>query len=114
MPMYADVLVALCYSCYHLSTFEPKGGSAFTFIAIAPEAYDRGGKFRLYRKNPVLQDYLLISSARIEIDLYHKNDAGEWVITNYTKGDMVDLKSVDLQFPIEQVYRNLKLTPDVK
>ena len=83
-------------------------------LSDSTEAYDRGGKFRLYRKNPVLQDYLLVSSTRIEMDLYHKNEAGEWVIINYTEGDVVDLKSVGLQFPIEQVYRNLNLTPTVE
>ena len=83
-------------------------------LSDSTEAYDRGGKFRLYQKNPMLKDYLLVSSTRIEMDLYHKNDAGDWVIINYTKGDRVDLKSVDLQFPIEQVYRNLNLTPDTK
>ncbi|NEQ99058.1 MAG: Uma2 family endonuclease, partial [Cyanothece sp. SIO2G6] len=65
-------------------------------LSESTEAYDRGGKFRLYRRNPVLQDYLLVSSTRIEMDLYRKNDAGEWVITNYTAGDTVELRSVDL------------------
>ncbi|MEL7521414.1 MAG: Uma2 family endonuclease, partial [Cyanobacteria bacterium J06553_1] len=47
-------------------------------LSDSTEAYDRGGKFRLYQNNPVLQDYLLVSTARIEMDLYHKNenDAG--------------------------------------
>jgi Uma2 family endonuclease len=76
------------------------------------EAYDRGGKFRMYRNNPVLQDYLLVSSTSIEMDLYQKNDAGEWIILNYKEGDSVELKSIKLQFPIEQVYRGLVLTPE--
>ena len=37
----------------------------------------------MYRNNPVLQDYSLVSSTRIKIDLYHKNDAGDWIIINY-------------------------------
>ncbi|MGB7248164.1 MAG: Uma2 family endonuclease [Phormidesmis sp.] len=81
-------------------------------LSDSTEAYDRGGKFRLYRNNPVLQDYLLVSTARIEMDLYHKNDAGEWIISSYEEGDIVTLKSIDLSFPIEQVYRNLVLTPE--
>ncbi|MGB5915605.1 MAG: Uma2 family endonuclease, partial [Phormidesmis sp.] len=56
-------------------------------------AYDRGAKFRLYRNNPVLQDYLLVSTVRIEMDLYHKNDAGDWLILNYKPGDIIELKS---------------------
>ena len=81
-------------------------------LSDSTEAYDRGGKFRLYRHNPVLQDYLLVSSTRIEMDLYHKNDAGEWIILNYQERDTIELKSINLSFAIEQVYRGLVLTPE--
>ncbi len=81
-------------------------------LSDSTESYDRGGKFRLYRNNPVLQDYLLVSSARIEMDLYRKNDAGDWMIINYQAGDTVELKSINLSFPIEQVYRGLVLNPE--
>jgi Uma2 family endonuclease len=81
-------------------------------LSDSTEAYDRGGKFRMYRKNPVLQDYLLVSSTKIEMDLYHKKDTGEWIIINYKEGDAVELKSINLSFPIEQVYRGLILTPE--
>ena len=81
-------------------------------LSASTEAYDRSGKFRLYRKNPILQDYLLVSSSSIEMDLYHKNDTGEWIIINYAEGDTVELKSINLSFPIEQVYRGLVLTPE--
>ncbi|NJR63838.1 MAG: Uma2 family endonuclease [Cyanobacteria bacterium CRU_2_1] len=67
------------------------------------EAYDRGSKFRMYRNNPVLQDYLLVSSTKIEVDLYHKTETGEWIIINYQEGDTVELKSINLSFPVEQV-----------
>jgi Uma2 family endonuclease len=81
-------------------------------LSDSTEAYDRGGKFRMYRNNPILKDYLLVGSARIEMDLYHKNDAGDWMIINYQEGDVVELKSINLSFPIEQVYRGLVLTPE--
>lgn len=81
-------------------------------LSPSTELYDRSGKFRLYRKNPHLQDYLLVSSTSIEMDLYHKNDAGEWLIINYQEGDTVELKSINLSFPIEQVYRSLELNPE--
>jgi Uma2 family endonuclease len=83
-------------------------------LSDSTESYDRGGKFRLYRSNPILQDYLLVSSARIEMDLYHKNDNGDWVIINYQAGDTVELKSINLSFLIEQVYRGLVLDPESK
>jgi len=46
------------------------------------------------------------------MDLYHKNNAGEWIILNYKEGDIVELKSINLSFPIEQVYRNLIFIPE--
>ena len=81
-------------------------------LSPSTESYDRGGKFRMYRKNPVLQDYLLVSSTSIEMDLYHKKDTGEWLIINYQAGDTIELKSINLSFLIEQIYRNLDLTPE--
>lgn len=81
-------------------------------LSKTTEAYDRGGKFRLYQNNPVLKDYLLVSSTAMEIDLYHKNDAGQWMIINYGEGDTIELKSINLSFPIEQIYRGLNLEPE--
>ena len=78
-------------------------------LSPSTEAYDRGGKFRLYSHNPVLQDYLLVSSTSIEIDLYHKKDNGEWIIINYKEGDMIELKSINLTFAIAQIYQGITL-----
>ena len=89
----------ITYPCLIVEVLSPK-----------TEAYDRGGKFRMYRNNPNLQDYLLVSSTSIEMDLYHQKENGEWVIINYKEGDTVELKSINLSFAIEQVYRGLVLT----
>lgn len=69
--------------------------------------YDRGDKFRLYRRNPSLQDYVLIDAEKIAIDLYRKNDRGNWEIFNYQPGDNIELRSIDLSFPIESVYEDI-------
>ena len=81
-------------------------------LSVSTEAYDRGGKFRMYRNNLILQDYLLVSSTSIEMDLYHQKNNGEWVIINYQAGDTVELKSINFSFAIEQVYRGLVLAPE--
>jgi len=60
----------------------------------------------------ISQDYLLVSSTSMEIDLYHKKETGEWIILNYQEGDTIELKSINFSFQIEQVYRGLVLTPE--
>ena len=80
--------------------------------AMHTEAYDRGAKFRRYRKNPVLEDYLLVSSTGMEVDWYHKTEIGEWLLINYQPGDTIELNSINFSFAIEQLYRGIVLTPD--
>ena len=81
-------------------------------LSKSTEAYDRGGKFRMYRQNPILQDYVLVNSEKIEVDLYHKTDSGSWEIINYQAGDIIELKSVSLTFPIEQIYEGITFTQE--
>jgi Uma2 family endonuclease len=81
-------------------------------LSDSTEAYDRGNKFFMYRRNSSLRDYVLVSSKEMAIDLYRKNDAGEWTIINYRAGDIVELKSINLSFPIEQVYRKIVFVPE--
>jgi Uma2 family endonuclease len=76
-------------------------------LSESTEAYDRGNKFFRYRQNPQLQDYVLVNSQEIAIDLYRKGSSGQWEIVNYRAGDMVELQSVSLSFSIEQIYRGI-------
>ena len=57
---------------------------------------------------------LKLRANTIKMDLYHKSDAGEWIIINYKEGDTIELKSINLSFSIEQVYRHLELTPEIE
>ncbi len=76
-------------------------------LSDSTEAYDRGKKFEKYRRNPNLIDYVLVSSDEVAIDIYHKNDAGEWVIISYRGGDRVELPSIDLSLSIELFYEEI-------
>ncbi|BAZ90329.1 hypothetical protein NIES932_18280 [Raphidiopsis curvata NIES-932] len=87
---------AIQYPCLIVEVLSPSTAS-----------YDRGDKFRLYRRNPSLQDYLLVDAEKIAIDLYRKNDRGNWEIFNYQSGDNMELQSIDLSFPIESVYEDI-------
>ena len=71
------------------------------------EAYDRGDKFALYRLEPSLQDYILISADKVAIDIYTKDERGKWDIINYRSGDLVELASINFTFSIEQIYEDI-------
>ena len=103
-------------------TCDPRDKGTTKFVAhpclivevLSPStaAYDRGDKFAMYRRSPSLQDYVMVDANKIAIDMYHKNDLGRWEIINYRAGDMVELASIDLTFPIEQIFENITFTDD--
>jgi Uma2 family endonuclease len=72
------------------------------------EADDRGNKFKMYRRNPSLQEYVLVNSEEIEIELFRRGDGDNWQIINYQVGDVVELKSINLSIPIEQIYEDIE------
>jgi Uma2 family endonuclease len=77
-------------------------------LSPGTEAYDRGNKFRMYRRNPSLQEYVLVSADTIEIELFRRTNGDIWQIVNYQAGDTIELKSIDLSIPIEQVYEDIE------
>lgn len=78
-------------------------------LSPSTEAYDRGNKFKMYRRNPSLQEYVLVSADAIEIELFRKTEIGDWRIINYQAGDIVELKSVNFTCQIEQIYEDIVL-----
>jgi Uma2 family endonuclease len=81
-------------------------------LSPATEAYDRGDKFFMYRRSPSLQDYVLVSADRIAIDIFSKDDTGKWDILNHRLGDVVELKSINLTFPIGEVFEGIIFAGD--
>jgi Uma2 family endonuclease len=88
-------------------------------LSSSTEAYDsstktlceRGNKFKLYRRNPSLQEYVLVSADTMAIELFRKVD-NNWSLIDYEPGSMVELVSVKLTFPIEQVYEDVVFPPE--
>jgi Uma2 family endonuclease len=76
-------------------------------LSSSTEAYDRGNKFKLYRRNPSLQEYILVDAETIAIELFRKVDGDHWHIIDYEPEDVVELTSIKLTFPIEQVYEDV-------
>ena len=83
-------------------------------LSDSTEAYDRGDKFAMYRRSTSLKEYVLVSSNKIAIELFRKDESfaalpsrGRWDIINYTAGDTVELESVGLTFAIELMFENI-------
>ncbi len=76
------------------------------------EAYDRGDKFSLYRRSPDLQEYVLVSTNKVCVDVYQRHERNRWKFTSYGSGDLIELKSINFTCPIEQVYEDIVFNPE--
>jgi Uma2 family endonuclease len=76
-------------------------------LSPTTEAYDRGDKFNLYRRSSSLQEYVLVSTQAMSVDIYRRNFWDGWEIINYRIGDIVELESIDMTVAIERIFRGI-------
>ena len=78
---YPDILVVCGEPEYH-DAFKDVILNPTTIVEVlseSTEAFDRGEKFRRYRKwNPTLRDYILVSQDKPQIEHYERQPNGRW------------------------------------
>ena len=76
-------------------------------ISPTTEAYDRGGKFALYRKLESLQEYVLVGSETKTVEVFRRDEKGTWTFVPYGEGDTIVLTSVDVTVTVEAIYEDV-------
>ncbi len=73
------------------------------------EATDRGKKAAYYRACPTIQEYVMVDSEEIFVEV-HRREEERWTINTFEPGDTITLESFGIQFPIEDAYEGSSLT----
>jgi len=76
-------------------------------LSPSTKAFDLGEKFSDYQKIGSLEEYVLISQESQHVECRRRTSANTWETVVYGKGDLVLLKSIDLEFAIAQLYQGL-------
>lgn len=70
--------------------------------------HDRSEKFAKYWEIPSLQEYLLISQDRVQVDHYVRLGAYQWSYTIYTlREETISLSTAALALPLSDVYKDI-------
>jgi Uma2 family endonuclease len=85
----------------------------FEVLSASTEAYDRGRKFDYYRACPALQEYVLVDTQLQAIDLYRRQTENLWTFHPFRSADEIELKSLNIRFPISSVYENVTFPEDI-
>lgn len=78
-------------------------------LSPGTETLDRSDKFKEYRSLPSLEEYVLISSTQVEVEIYRRGEGRLWLYTAYQTGDEIKLESIGFEFPIELLYEEVIL-----
>ncbi|MEO0807254.1 MAG: Uma2 family endonuclease [Cyanobacteria bacterium J06643_4] len=70
---------------------------------------DREDKFQEYIQLPSLEAYVLISSQRMQVECFRRGEGRMWLYFPYREGDQVPIASLGIEFPIAQLYKNIRL-----
>ena len=76
-------------------------------LSPSTEAYDRGDKFAHYRQLQSLQEYILVSQDKVNIDHYVRH-ATQWILTDFQKLEQpLPLTSIQCELPLQEIYENV-------
>lgn len=76
-------------------------------LSDSTEAFDRGDKFRDYRTLPSLEEYVLVSTKAIQVEVFRRTEPGLWLLRAYGTADLLVLGSIDLSIPVTEIYADV-------
>jgi Uma2 family endonuclease len=77
-------------------------------LSPSTEAIDRGVKFAKYRQSSTLQEYILVQVEQPGVEVFQRNERGQWVLSEYALGDRLYLESVGVELAIADLYRQVQ------
>ncbi|MEM6433504.1 MAG: Uma2 family endonuclease [Cyanobacteria bacterium P01_D01_bin.115] len=108
---YPDVMVTCDDLDRANNTFKSYPCLIVEVLSAGTEAFDRGDKFIDYRHLDSLQEYVLISQVRPQVEVFRRNDEGLWVLHTYGDGDTIMLASVGWSGTIADLYEAVEFAP---
>jgi len=69
-------------------------------------AFDRGDKFRLYRDIQSLQEYVLVNSINVGVEIYRRTEDNHWLLAEnaYKLADSVTIQSIEGTLFLSDLY----------
>ncbi len=59
----------------------------------------------MYRTIPSFKEYLLVSQQSMQVEKFTKNDANQWVLSEYAdKNDKISFNSFDFEISLDKLY----------
>jgi len=80
-------------------------------LSPSTEARDRGRKLQCYLACPSIEEYLLVDTRSMRIEIYRKEQK-KWVYDAFEAGDEVELITLSVRFPVADAYEDVIFEKD--
>lgn len=76
-------------------------------LSPSTASYDRGNKLRYYRQITSLQEYVLVDSQQVWVEVYQRAEGEMWYYYGYGAGDLIRLASIEFECGIDWLYEGI-------
>ncbi len=76
-------------------------------LSPSTETTDKREKLVNYRTLESLQEYVLVSQDKIKVEVYRKDNQGNWLMQTLGKDDELRLDSINLTLTMPQIYEDV-------
>lgn len=112
---YPDVVVSCNEGDRHALKLIQSPCLIIEILSPGTAGFDRGDKFRAYRRLTTLQEYVLIDSEIRSVDCYRRNEQGKWELTAYPPDEDPDngsdpdvhFTSIDFRCLLSLIYEDI-------
>jgi Uma2 family endonuclease len=80
-------------------------------LSDSTQAFDRGLKFAAYRQIAALREYLLLDPATRRVELFRRNERGNFELLDLTGGPTLALDSLGLVLPLAELFDGVDVEP---
>ncbi|NJN85611.1 MAG: Uma2 family endonuclease [Leptolyngbyaceae cyanobacterium SL_7_1] len=114
---YPDVVVTCHPHDQHANDLIRDPSVIIEVLSPSTASFDRGDKFKCYRRIPTLQDYVLVDAEQVSVDCYRRQASGTWELlplpsdatSDSLDGELFRLASLDFECPLSLIYEGVDL-----
>jgi Uma2 family endonuclease len=109
---YPDVSISLPPMRFALEDADTLVNPILLFEVSTPLTYDleRTFKWDNYRQIPDLRDYLLISSNRVRVEHFHRDENDRWSLwTGIERTSVLQVPMLSLEIPLSEIYDGVEV-----
>jgi Uma2 family endonuclease len=76
--------------------------------------YDRTKKLKYYRQIPSLQEYVLVDSEEMVVEVYRRGEGKMWLYYQYEAGEAISLESIEFECVSDLLYEGVSFEQELE